>query len=173
MIAKLLKKDFLATVRRWMERNPAVNPLSKPALFQCVVADCYPGEDYDTLMRVMAETEAAQGIESDIRAHQSDPDHWDFCGVQGALFVGDEAQSPKRYLLPDGRVANRGQVAITYGLELKNKVESGIRKKLDAVLYAITLDQRIIAKAEQHGIDPETVKYAPHEEKSAAADQAA
>lgn len=102
-----------------MERNPEVNPLSKHALFQRVVADCYPGEDYDTLMRVMAETEASQGIESDIRAHQSDPDHWDFCGVQGPLFAGDEAQSPKRYLLPDGRVANRGQVSITYGLELK------------------------------------------------------
>ena len=173
MIEKLLKKDFLATVRRWMERNPEVNPLSKPALFQCVVADCYPGEDYGALMRVMAETEAAQGIESDIRAHQSDPDHWDFCGVQGALFSGDEAQSPKRYLLPDGRVANRGQVSVAYGLDLKAKVESGIRKKLDAVLYAITLDQRIIAKAEQHGIDPETVKYAPHEEKSAANGQAA
>lgn len=173
MIAKLLKKDFLATVRRWMERNPEVNPLSKPALFQCVVADCYPGEDYDTLMRIMAETEAAQGIESDIRAHQSNPDHWEFCGVQGALFSGDEAQSPRRYLLPDGRVANRGQVSVAYGLELKTEVEAGIRKKLDAVIIAIKLDQRIIAKAEQHGIDPETVKYAPHEDQSAANEQAA
>ena len=93
--------------------------------------------------------------------------------MQGALLSGDEAELPRRSLVPDGRVGYRGQVSVAYGLELKTEVEAGIRKKLDAVIIAIKLDQRIIAKAEQHGIDPETVKYAPHEDQSAANEQAA
>lgn len=156
-----------------MERNPEVAPIAKPALFQCVVANCYPGEPYADLMRIMAETEAAQALDNEIRGVQSDPDHWEFCGVQGELFIGDEAKSPKWYLLQDGSVANRGQISVPFGMELKKKVEAGIKKKLEAVQHALALDLRIIAKAEQNGIDPDTVRYTPHEETSAAVDQAA
>lgn len=176
MIAKLTKRDFLGTVRRWMERHPEIQPMSKPALFECVVADCYPGERYGALMQVMAETEASLGIESDIRAHQSDPEHWELCGViadQAELFVSDEVESPRRYLLPDGRVANRGQVSIPYGMELKIRVEKGIQEKLDAVKRAIAKDARVIDKARANGIDPETVTYAPHEEQPDAAQKTA
>lgn len=173
MITKLTMREFLFSVRRWMERHPEINPLSKSALFQCVAADCYPADAYEHLMSVIAETEASSRIENEIRAQQSDPDHWDPCGVQGELFVGDEARSPKRYILPDGSIAHRGQVSVVFGLQQKTKVEAGIQQKLEAVQTAISLDRRIIQKAEDHGIDPNTVNYAPPEEKTEANDQAA
>lgn len=173
MITKLSMRDFMFSVRRWMERHPEIEPISKPALFQCVAADCYPAEPYERLMAIIAETEASSRIENAIRAHQSDPDYWDFCGVQGDLFVGDEAQSPERYILPDGTIAHRGQVSVVFGMQQKTKVRDGIQKKLDAVVHAISLDDRIIGKARLHGIDPETVNYAPPEEKAEENDRVA
>lgn len=173
MITKLSMREFMFSVRRWMERHPEINPLSKSVLFQCVAADCYPAEDYEHLMVIIAETEASSRIENEIRAEQSDPDRWDLCGVQGDLFVGDEAQSPKRYILPDGTIAHRGQVSVVFGMQQKTKVRDGIQKKLEAVVHAISLDGRIIEKARLHGIYPETVNYAPPEEKTEENDRAA
>lgn len=173
MITKLPIKDFMLATRRWLERHPEVEPMSRIALFQCVTADCYPAETYEHLMQVIAETEAGSRIENEIRDEGSDPDRWDFCGIQGELFKGDEARSPKKYLLPDGSVAGRGQVSVVYGMQSKIKVLNGIRKKLDAVQMAIDLDAHIIKKATDFGIDPETVNYAPCEEETTSAERVA
>lgn len=76
-----------------------------------------------------------------------------------AMICREPTRAIRFYRMPDGRLSSRDHVSVAFGILHKTRVYEGLEKKLDAVQVAMNMDQEIIRRANDHGIDPNEVRY--------------